>query len=70
VSQEQEVRGAATTADPSRSDGDDILPAIDRAVDSVRAIDELEPGQHAQRYTAVHEVLQSALADTDLRETR
>ena len=47
----------------------DPLVAVNRAADSLRDVDGAPLAGHAERYKAVHAVLQGALSDTDLRDS-
>lgn len=61
---------ASTTPTPGAADdGDDVLAAIQQVVDCLGSVDAASLDEHAERYKAVHETLQKALTDTDLRET-
>jgi hypothetical protein len=43
------------------------VAVIERAAESVRSIGDAPLDEHAERYRILHETLQGALSDTDLR---
>jgi hypothetical protein len=47
----------------------DVVAAVQHAVASLHDVEAAPLSEHAPRYRAVHDTLQQALADTDLRES-